>query len=77
MPCASKEEIDKFAFENLVVVQARFGYLNLQSQEEVVKYNIENLLYSSASSATETKGQDINVKQNVVELKDDVFGFVE
>ena len=77
MPCASKEEIDKFAFENLVVVQARFGYLNLQSQEEVVKYNIENLLYSSASSATETKGQDINVKQNLVELKDDVFGFVE
>ena len=56
VPCASKEEIDKFAYENIVVVQAMFGYLNLQSLDEVVKYNIENLLYSSASSATMVKG---------------------
>lgn len=56
VPCASKEEIDKFAYENIVVLQSRFGYLNLQSQDSAVKYNIENLLYSSAQSSIMVKG---------------------
>ena len=29
VPCASKAEIDQYAYENIVVLQSRFGYLNL------------------------------------------------
>jgi hypothetical protein len=29
VPCATKEEIDRYAYENVMIVQAKFGYLNL------------------------------------------------
>ena len=48
VPCKSKDEIDQYAYENIVVLQSRFGYMNLQNNEDLVRFNIENLLYSSA-----------------------------
>ena len=43
----------------------------------MVKFNIENLLYSSASSSTMVKGQDILVTMNEIELKDGLMGIIE
>ena len=48
VPCKSKEEIDEYAYKNIVVLQSRFGYMNLQNNDDLVRFNIENLLYSSA-----------------------------
>ena len=43
----------------------------------MVKFNIENLLYSSARSSTMVKGQDILVTMNEIELKDGLMGIIE
>jgi|TARA_B110001450_G_scaffold228527_1_gene228557 hypothetical protein len=43
--------MDKFAYDNVMVVQAMFGYLNLKDQDDYIKFNIEDMLYLSGSSS--------------------------
>ena len=54
--CNSTENIDNYAREHIVVLQARFGYMNLLNTTHPIKWSIENLLYSSAQSNIKTKG---------------------
>lgn len=78
IPCASREDIDKYLFEKLVLVQVKQASSDLDSRYKVVKYGLENLLYSSAINAEKiTRGQDINILQNEIELEDDIIGLME
>ena len=58
VPCATKDEIDDYAHNNIMVLQSRFGYMNLQDQTEVVKFALEDqkLMHNGRKQLTKKDG---------------------
>tara|TARA_B110000285_G_C15036363_1_gene569496 strand:+ start:451 stop:666 length:216 start_codon:yes stop_codon:yes gene_type:complete len=57
IPCASKEEIDQYLYEKIILAQVKQAASDLDSQTDFIKYGLENLLYSSAINSEKiTKG---------------------